>query len=229
MEFSVQQALELSCAAQRYNKDYIKESQPLYSDDAQFLSYQYSNKLCILFTIDPERRANSDAQSIPTVLQITDEDRQLVEDIRTYYRRLMFSVLAQPDNSFLQEILSLLNKETMSENKMGFIACLPSVYERDKKNNNVNKIFKNCISEPLGVADTKLENLTANIIDCVRSKNYDAWNVLAIIDNKIVSWFSKFPIKQLEVQIASAKIKGIYENYLSKKVETRLNYVKVKK
>ncbi len=227
MEFSVQQALELSCAAQRYNKDYVKESQPLYSDDAQFLSYQYSNKLCILFTIDPERRANSDAQSIPTVLQITDEDRQLVEDIRTYYRRLMFSVLAQPDNSFLQEILSLLNKETMSENKMGFIACLPSVYERDKKNNNVNKIFKNCISEPLGVADTKLENLTANIIDCVRSKNYDAWNVLAIIDNKIVSWFSKFPIKQLEVQIASAKIKGIYENYLSKKVETRLNYVKV--
>ncbi len=141
----------------------------------------------------------------------------------------MFSVLAQPDNQFLQEILSLLNKEMMNENKLGFIACLPSVYERDRKRNDINKIIRDCENGYLAIKDSKVVDLKAKIIDCTRSKNFDAYNILAIIDNKLVSWFSKFPIRQNEVDVVSAKVKDNGENYFSKKAETRLNYVKVKK
>lgn len=229
MDFPVQQVLELACAAQRYNNCYQKESETLYSDDGKSMGYKHSNKILMLWTLDTERRAGADPQYLPPIIKADDRDRLLTEDIRTYYRRLMFSVLAQPENQFLQEILSLLNKETMNENKLGFIACLPSVYERDRRRNDINKIVRDCDNNYLAAKDVKVSDLKAKIIDCTRSKNFDAYNVLAIIDNKLVSWFSKFPIRQNEIDVVSAKVKDNGQNYYNKKAETRLNYVKVKK
>ena len=115
MDFPVQRALELACAAQRYNQCYQKESETLYTDDGKAMGYKHSNKTLMIWTLDQERRITADPQYLPPVIETDDSDRLLTEDIRTYYRRLMFSVLAQPENQFLQEILSLLNKETMKE------------------------------------------------------------------------------------------------------------------
>ena len=81
----------------------------------------------------------------------------------------------------------------------------------------------------MAAIESKIQNVHATILDCTRSKNYDAYNVLAIIDNKLASWFSKHPIKDKEVFISMAKIKGHNQNFISKKCETRLNYVKVVK
>jgi len=229
MDFPIQRALELACAAQRYNQCYQKESETLYTDDGKAMGYKHSNKTLMIWTLDQERRITADPQYLPPVIEANDSDRLLTEDIRTYYRRLMFSVLAQPENQFLQEILSLLNKETMNENKLGFIACLPHVYEKDRKRNDITKIIRECDNNYLGSKESKLMNLEATIVDCERSKNYDAYNILAIVDNKLASWFSKFPIRQNRVEIVSAKVKDNNQNWLTKKAETRLNYVKVKK
>ena len=229
MDFPVQRALELACAAQRYNNCYQKESETLYTDDGKAMGYKYSNKMLILWTLDEGKRQGADPQYLPPMIQTDERDTKLTEEIRTYYRRLMFSVLAEPDNQFLQEILSLLNKETMKENKMGFIACLPWVYEKDRRKNDINKVIRDCENTYLASKETKLENLKATIIDCSRSKNFDAYNVLAIIDNKLASWFSKFPIKQNLIEIESARVKDNSKNFINGKSETRLNYVKVKK
>lgn len=229
MDFPVQRALELACAAHRYNQCYQKESETLYTDDGKAMGYKHSNKTLMLWTLDQEKRITTDPQYLPPVIEANDSDRLLTEDIRTYYRRLMFSVLAQPENQFLQEILSLLNKEMMNENKLGFIACLPHVYEKDRKRNDITKIIRECDNNYLGSKETKLMNLEATIVDCERSKNFDAYNILAIVDNKLASWFSKFPIRQNRVEIVSAKVKDNNQNWLTKKAETRLNYVKVKK
>jgi len=220
MDFPVQRALELACAAQRYNQCYQKESETLYTDDGKAMGYKHSNKTLMIWTLDQERRITADPQYLPPVIEANDSDRLLTEDIRTYYRRLMFSVLAQPENQFLQEILSLLNKETMNENKLGFIACLPHVYEKDRKRNDITKIIRECDNNYLGSKESKLMNLEATIVDCERSKNYDAYNILAIVDNKLASWFSKFPIRQNKVEIVSAKVKDNNQNWLTKKAET---------
>jgi hypothetical protein len=229
LNYTVQESLELACAAQRYNNDYIKSNEVMYSDDGKIMGYKYSNKMLMLFTLDNSRRTDTNPEYLPPTLQVTEEDKIKTEDIRNYYRRLMFSVMAQPENEFLQEIHSLLNKETMDENKIGFIACLPSTYQRDNQRNIVNKTLRECDNNYLASPDTKLTNLQATVIDCSRSKNFDAYNILAIIDNKVVSWFSRFPIKEGDTEILSAKVKGNGEHWLSKKYETRLNYVKVKK
>jgi hypothetical protein len=225
MEYPVQQILELACAAQRYNGEYTKETSPVYSDDFKIIDYKFSNKMLMLHSVGAHEW--SEMESVPTKLVVTEEDKRLTEEIRSYYRRLMFSVLANSDNTFQQEILSLLNKEMMSSNKLGFIACLPSAYERDCKRSNVSKILRECDNLYLSPIDSKISNLEAKIIDCTRSKNFDAFNITAIIDNKVVSWFSKKVIDTPEVTIKTAKVKGHQQHWISKKFETRLNYVKV--
>lgn len=229
MDFPVQQILELACAAHRYNGCYQKENETMYTDDGKSMGYKYSNKMIMLWTADITRRNGTEIEYLPPILQVNDSDKALTEDIRSYYRRLMFSVMAQPDNQFLQEIMSLLNKEMMNENKFGFIACLPSVYERDRKRTELTKIGRELDDSYIGSIDSKIQNVHATILDCTRSKNYDAYNVLAIIDNKLVSWFNKNMVKDTEVFISSAKIKGHHQHFISKKCETRLNYVKVTK
>jgi hypothetical protein len=229
LDYNVQQVLELACAAQRHNNDYVKSNEVMYSDDGKAMGYKYSNKMLMLFTLDSNRRNEVNIEYLPPVLAVAEEDKIKTEDIRNYYRRLMFSVMAQPDNNFLQEIHSLLNKEVMNESKIGFIACLPSTYERDRQRNIVNKILRECENNYLAIPDTKLTGMTANIIDCSRSKNFDAFNVLATINNKVVTWFSRIPIKEGDIEILSAKVKANGTHWLSKKPETRLNYVKVKK
>ena len=196
MDFPVQQILELACAAQRHNGCYQKENETMYTEDGKSMGYKFSNKMMMLWTADLSHREGSDPMNYPPLLQVTDVDKQLTDDIRMYYRRLMFSVMANPENQFLQEIMSLLNKEMMHESKFGFIACLPSVYDRDRKRNELSKLSRELDDSYVSAIDTKIQNVHAIILDCTRSKNYDAFNVLAIIDNKLVSWFNKNMVKE---------------------------------
>jgi hypothetical protein len=224
MEYPVQQILELACAAQRMNGEYNKETSPVYSDDFKIMGYKFSNKTLMLRAVSAIDFENG---VIPDAITVTEEDINLTSEIRSYYRRLMFSVMADPDNNFQQEVMSLLNKEMMSGNKFGFIACLPSTYERDRKRNNMSKILRECDNSYLSPIESKIFDVEAKIIDCTRSKNFDAFNITAIIDNKVVSWFSKKVIDTPEVRIKMAKVKGHQQHWISKKFETRLNYVKV--
>lgn len=228
MDHPVQEILELACAAQRINQSYLKENTPVYTEDFQIVSYKFSNKMMMLWTVDPETKVWNGGGIGPDKLVVTEDDKALTDEIRSYYRRLMFGVLADPDNSFQQEVFSLLSKQMMPSNKFGFIACLPSVYERDHKKTTIGKMLKECDDSYLSAIDSKVSNIEARIVDCTRSKNYDAYNITAIADNKIISWFSKKTIDMPTVNIQMAKVKGHQQNWISKKYETRLNYVKVR-
>ena len=225
MEYPVQQILELACAAQRQNSEYLKENVPVTGLDNQIIGYKFSNKLLIIFSVQPS--VWNDGVPYPPTLVVNEADQQMSKDIRSYYRRLMFNIMANPDNTFQQEIMSLLNKQTMVASKFGFIACLPSVYERDRRNNNIGKRLRECDNLYLAPKGATVTNLEVDVVGCSRSKNFDAYNITAIIDNKVVSWFSKQQIDLSTCQIKSAKVKEHQQQWISKKFETRLNYVKV--
>ena len=44
-EYPMQTVLELACAAQRINKDYVKDIQPVYAEDNVLMYYKQSNKI----------------------------------------------------------------------------------------------------------------------------------------------------------------------------------------
>jgi hypothetical protein len=65
------------------------------------------------------------------------------------------------------------------------------------------------------------------VLESKHSNNFDAFNITAIIDNKMVSWFSKVDLKLGACVIVKAKVKDHSNHWKHKDTAvTRLNYVK---
>lgn len=225
MNHPKQTVLELACAAQRINKEYIKFTTPMYSDDSKLMSYKWDNKLLMLTTLDPSKFTPSEDQLKPPLLCTNKEDQELANEIQKYYRRLMFAAI-EGENEFLTEVNALLNSEDIPENKFGFIACLPSVYKRDFGRHQVEKKVKQADAEYLAGIGENLLDLDCEVLSCNRSKNFDAFNIDAIINNKMVSWMSKYELKLGPAVIVKAKVKDHAKHWKFENPVTRLNYVK---
>lgn len=222
--FPVQEVLELACAAQRINGEYLKESEGVYDSEGKFLYVKNTNKMLMLITLDPTLWT-ADPATQPLPLKITEEDQQQAEAVRKYFRKFMFGAIAG-ENDFQTEVNSILSADTVEQRRFGFVACLPSVMERDVKRTEIKRSLRDCDNEALADVDKTLFDLDCEIIEVKRSNNFDAWNINAIINNKIVSWFSKVELKTGPCIVQKAKVKAHGENWITKKVETRLNYVK---
>lgn len=214
--------LELACAAQRVNKDYVKEQEVLYTEDGKVKHIILPNKELIKMTLKLDPRYNG---PVPPKLVPTEEDKELALEIRKYFRKLMFSAI-EGDNEFKTEVNSLLNSENVPFNKFGFIACLPSVYKRDYAINQIEKQVKTLNEGYLSLIGDTVFDLDCEILESKRSKNYDAFNITAIIDNKMVSWFSKVDLKIGACVIIKAKVKDHSKHWKHQNDVTRLNYVK---
>ena len=216
--------MELACAAQRLNKDYVKVSTPVYSDDNKLMSYVWDNKLLINVTLDPSIVKSDD--HVPPLLCTNLADAELAEEIKKYYRRLMFSAIAG-ENEFQTTVNALLESEEMTLNKLGFIACLPSVYKRDFERKTLEKRIRTADTEYLAGVGENILDKDCEILTCSRSKNFDAYNVDAIIENKMVSWMSKYELKTGPAVLVKAKVKEHSKHWKHENPVTRLNYVKV--
>jgi hypothetical protein len=223
-EFQVQTVLELACAAQRVNGEYLKESQSVYDAEGKFLYVKNTNKILMLVTLSPSIWT-ADPATQPLPLKVSEEDKVQAETVQKYFRKFMFGAIAG-ENEFQTEVNAILSSDTIKTNKFGFVACLPSVMERDEARTKIKKTLRDCDNEALADVDKTVVNLDCEIIEVKRSNNFDAWNINAIINNKIVSWFSKVELKTGPCVVQKAKVKSHGENWITKKVETRLNYVK---
>lgn len=224
-KFPLQTLLELACAAQRVNKEYRKDIEAVYTDDGKVAYYKYPNRQMILTTLGEDKTQYSEGFSKPQLLCTNLEDRELANDIQKYYRRLAFAAI-QGENEFQTEVNSLLNSEEVPLNKLGFIACLPSVYKRDYAKNQIEKKVKTLDEGYLGEIGSQILDKDCEVMSSQRSKNFDAYNIDAIIDNKMVSWMSKDDLKIGACVIIKAKIKDHNKHWKHENAVTRLNYVK---
>lgn len=223
--FPTRRVLELACAAQRTNKEYLKESQSVFDNEGKFLFIKHTNKALIRWALGVDR-VNASAEFAPQNIFIEDCDKLQADEIQKYFRRLMFAAI-KGDNEFQTEVNALLNETDLPANKIGYIACLPSVYLKDSTRNSFEKRCRDLDEGYVGEVDKWIHDKDCEVIQSVRSKNFDAFNVDAIIDNKLVSWFSKYDVKIGPAVVIKAKIKEHSANWLTKKSTTRLNYVKV--
>lgn len=226
-KFSVDLILRLACAAQRANGKYIKDGDAgaVYADDGKMVGYTYTNKDLVRAMLLPNSY-EAMKEYKPPLLNVTQADVELVEDIRKYFKRLLFSVI-EGENDFQTTINALLNTDECNLSYLGFLVCLPSVYDRDSAKTRVKRTLKDCEAGVIGAVDDTVADLDAEIIEVKKSKNFDAHNVIAIVDNKIVSWMTSKPPTVGPAVIVKARVKGFNENWLTKLPETRLNYVKV--
>jgi hypothetical protein len=224
--YPVQKVLELACAAQRTNQSYIKMAEYKYDDSGKFMFVKHDNKTLIKHSLGIEKYSNTEQEFRPMQLFIEQQDKELSDEIRNYYKRLMFAAI-KADNEFQTEIFSLLMSEEMEQGKIGWIASLPSVYERDVSKSRLDKAYRNADIGFLADVGQVLLDKDCEILQVKKSKNFEGYGVHAIIDNKIVSWYSRNILTVGPAVMIKCKIKEHSENWQTKKPETRLNYVKI--
>ena len=223
-EFSTQQVLELACAAQRVNGAYIKEEAPVYSEDGAFMYLKHTNKMQMLCTLEPVIWT-ADPKDAPMPLRVLPEDITLAEEIRKHFRKFLFSAI-EGENDFQTNINTILSSDTVKQNQFGYVACLPSVHVRDVAQTKVKRAAKAVEEGYLGEIGSNLKDLDAEIISSVKSKNFEGYNIDAIINNKMASWLNKTSLNLGACVIVKAKIKDHTKHWKHQNDVTRLNYVK---
>jgi hypothetical protein len=158
-------------------------------------------------------------------LRILAEDTAQAEEIQKYYKRLLFSAI-EGENEFQTNINSFLNAEEIETKNFGYIACLPSVYARDRAHNEIKKAARQVDEGYLGKEGDRLSDLDCEILEVVKSKNFTGWNICAIINNKMASWMSQVELKRGPCVIVKAKVKAQGKHWKHQNDETRLNFVK---
>jgi hypothetical protein len=222
--FPTQTVLELACAAQRVNGVYLKESESVFTDDGVYMYTKHTNKMLMLFTTD-HTLWTADPKEAPMPLRVMPEDVALAEEIQKYFKRLLFSAI-EGENDFQTNINSFLNAEEIESKNFGYIACLPSVYSRDRVHNEVKKAARHVEEGYLGNEGDRLSDLDCEILEVVKSKNFTGWNICAIINNKMASWMSQVELKRGPCVIVKAKVKAQGKHWKHQNDETRLNFVK---
>jgi hypothetical protein len=222
--FPTQTVLALACAAQRVNGTYLKEAESVFTDDGVYMYQKQTNKLMMMCTVDPAIWT-TDPKEAPMPLRILAEDTAQAEEIQKYYKRLLFSAI-EGENEFQTNINSFLNAEEIETKNFGYIACLPSVYARDRAHNEIKKAARQVDEGYLGKEGDRLSDLDCEILEVVKSKNFTGWNICAIINNKMASWMSQVELKRGPCVIVKAKVKAQGKHWKHQNDETRLNFVK---
>lgn len=219
-EYPTQQVLELACAAQRVNGRYLKEQENKYADDGVLMYTEYPNRNLMLYTL-----STRDVVPGMKALKVLPEDTAHAEEIKTYYKRLLFAAI-DGENEFLVTINSILAAPTVKENQFGYVACLPSVQARDVAHNRVKKAVRFAEAGYLGSIGEQLLDLDAEIISSTKSKNFEGYNIDAIINNRMASWLNKANLEIGPCVIVKAKVKDHNKHWKHGTDVTRLNYVR---
>jgi hypothetical protein len=224
--YPLQSLLELACAAQRTNGSYVKQAEAIVTSDNAVVGYKWPNRSLMTFALGEDGATYSDPLMRPTLIKPTMEDRAHAVDIQKFYRRLAFTAIEGTDE-FKTTLNGLLNSGIdVPANKLGFIACLPGQYARDYAMNRMERLSKTVDDGYLATIGSEVDDLDCEIIECKRSKAYDAYNIDAIIDNKMVSWMGKNQFTPGPCVVIRARVKDHTRHWKYANAVTRLNYVK---
>jgi hypothetical protein len=223
-EFPTQHVLELACAAQRVNGTYIKEMKNVYAEDGIHMYCKQSNKMLMLCTLD-HTIWTADPKGAPMPLRVLPEDIAQAEEIKKHFRKFMFSAI-EGENDFQTNINSILSSNTVMQNQFGYVACLPSVYVRDVAQTKVKRAVRQVEEGYLAEIGSTVKDLDAEILSSVKSKNFEGYNIDAIINNRMASWLSKVDLKIGPAVIVKAKVKDHTKHWKHQNDVTRLNFVK---
>jgi len=223
-EFPTQQVLELACAAQRVNGSYVKEGENVYAEDGIFMYSKKTNKMLMLCTLIPNSWT-TDPKDAPMPLKILPEDTAQAEEIKKHFRKFLFSAI-EGENEFQTSINSILSGDLVKQNQFGYVACLPSVYVRDVAQTKVKRAVRQVEEGYLAEIGSTVKDLDAEILSSVKSKNFEGYNIDAIINNRMASWLSKVDLKIGPAVIVKAKVKDHTKHWKHQNDVTRLNFVK---
>lgn len=220
-DFSTIDTLAMACCIHR-QKGFTSVSKYIAADPEG--SQRYNNKEMLTYAMMPFL-AKSDY--LPQ-FKPTDKDIEQAESIIKHYRRLMFGVIADNLNDYMKGIFNYTQNNTVKMAAFGFLASVPSAYEKELQKKVLQEHIKSTKQEHLGTLEQTLildiVYIGTRFVDQIGCWSHDA----ITSSNHLVSFLSKEQLgKQGDSQKIRAKVRAHKENFHTKTPETQLNYVKV--
>ena len=228
--------LEYAFAAHRINNGYFKNS---YHNDS--VGVTYNNRTIVENSvkhwINETHSKSTLIHWLPnefSVPEITDSDRAAADEIDKHFKKYMFNSLAGKLNQFETDIYSAICGEEVELTKVGLIAYVPELINRDRKKwefeKTVKKEYKNSSFE---TAESVEGFMT--VLRVYDFKNYEDQfirNVVLGLNGNLYHFYDRKRSVALESEGSVYHIKGRVKTEAKEKTTgatmTRLNYVKAK-
>jgi len=222
MEYKTQDVLAVAFRAYKKNDGYIKDTVRFSEPTNKTV---FSNKDIVKYQLRPEFRPN-DFEPLRT----TDEDYADVDDALKHFRRYTFGMLGDSLSDFQKDVIDNVWSETVEWNKLGILAYVPALVERELKENSLKKLFRTEYRESkyIGGVGESVEGV-CQILNSHYSSHYERYAYTADYMGNLVGFWNKFEIPVGERRKFKAKVKSHAKNRLFDVNETALNYVKIYK
>jgi hypothetical protein len=189
-----------------------------------FVGHKVSNRELVDLTLET-KKWQGEQRDHPALLKVTNEDQELAAEIQKYYRKLIFTVI-EGTSDFLTNVNSALQGDTVLPNQFGYVCCLPQVYKKDYGEQQFKKRVNTLEPGYLGEIGQNLFDMDCEILASNKSKNFEGYNIDAIIKDRMVSWMDKIDLKLGACVVIKAKIKAQNHHWKHGTPVTRLTYVK---
>lgn len=221
--YNTEQVLLFAFAASRRNKDeYIKDTRR-FSEDTPT---QFANKELVRFATMSDPRVVPD-DFIP--LEITQEDKDNLEDARRHMRR--YTLLAMGDlDEFTSNMFEAYSRDEAKSQHIGILAYFPAFVERDLKNNIYKKRLRLEFKDSKYISED-IVNKKVEILKTIplSSGFFEPTNMyFGSVDGNLVCFNKKDKLNIDSFYTLKAKVKGTDKERETGLTMTRLNYVKVK-
>lgn len=201
--FNIDNAFAAAVIAQKINQSYIKVTQEPQGKSA--------NRTLVM-------------SMLTDVIPFTDSEMEEGRKVRNHFQQHLTFKIIKGDNvtPFERVATEISNKETATCNyDISIIASLPSVYERAKQRNEIDRKIKFAQGGFIG-SEKERVNLSIEVLKCNYSHNYGVYFVTAITPDDKIVFFSY----AMDIAIGSKfSIKGTVKRHTSD--STQLNRVKI--
>lgn len=220
--FKTQDVLAVAYAAYRNNEGYVKDTFRFSEPVNETL---FSNKDIIKFQFRPDFRPD-DFKPLKT----TDEDYEKVDDALKHFRRYTLGVIGGQLSDFQQDVLDAIGQEQVPYAKLGLLAYVPELVDREIKENALKKTIRTEYRDSLyiaGVGDY-VEGV-CQILASHYSSHYERYAYTADYMGNLISFWNKHEIPVGDRRKFKGKVKSHTKNRLFDVNETALNYIKIYK
>lgn len=125
-----------------------------------------------------------------------------------------------------QQLNRCYKTESADVEDFSIIAKLPALYESTPSERKISVFEKAAIVHSDWSVGDWLKSQLAFVYSSNKAKNYNGYNIQAIIDQKLVSWFSTSDISPGLIKL-SGSVKSVSHTIGDARTLTRLQYVKV--
>ena len=222
IEYKTQDVLAVAFRAFKINNGYVKDT-VRFSEPTN--NTVFSNKDLVKFQMRPEFRPPDFV-----TMQTDTDDYSDVDSALKHFPRYTFGMLGESLSDFQKDVIENVWSETVEFNKLGILAYVPALVERELKENSLRKTIRTEYRESKYIAGVgeSVEGV-CKILDRHYSSHYERYKYTCDYMGNIIGFWNKFEIPVGEHRKFKGKVKSHDKNRLFEVSETTINYVKIYK